>query len=114
MLTPLDLFTDCLVRYLAPDETTMVISQQSAARLNQMAVGNHTYFVIRQGRTAEAVKYTHTAAVPNTSMDCYGGLVVNIERDVLLAGSYGFSRGAEVSFEWITPALYEFYISTVQ
>lgn len=48
---------------IAPADNQILVSSGDALKLNAMAVGDHTYFSITDGRGTEVFKYTHAAAL---------------------------------------------------
>jgi hypothetical protein len=48
---------------IAPADNQVLISSVDAVKLNAMAVGDHTYLTIKDGRGSEIVKYTHAAPI---------------------------------------------------
>lgn len=48
---------------IAPADNQILVSSGDALKLNAMAVGDHTYFSITDGRGTEVFKYTHVAAL---------------------------------------------------
>jgi len=48
---------------VAPADNDILVSSTDALKLNTMAIGDHTYFTVSDGRGIEVVKYTHAAAI---------------------------------------------------
>jgi hypothetical protein len=63
VLRLLDGLTINIKAALAPADDQVLISSTDALKLNAMAVGDHTYFALSDGRGTEVVKYTHNAAI---------------------------------------------------
>lgn len=107
MLTPLDLFSATMQCPLRVEDETLCLHGGQAAALNRVGIGNHTYLTIESGSgRAEVVRYRHTESVAPR-----GGrqVCIPVERDVLNSGRYAFASGTTVRFEWVEPAVVEFY-----
>lgn len=107
MLTPLDLFSSTTQCPLRVEDDVLCLHGGQAAALNRVGVGNHTYLTIESGSgRAEVVRYHHTEDIAPR-----GGrqVCLPVERDVLNSGRYAFASGTPVRFEWVEPAVAEFY-----
>lgn len=63
MLTILDGVNLVAHAAIAPADNQVLVSSGDALKLNALAVGDHTYFAVRDGRGVEVFKYTHAAAI---------------------------------------------------
>ena len=63
MLKLLDGLTISAKALIAPADNQVLIASGDALKLNAMAVGDHTYLAITDGRGMELFKYTHAAAI---------------------------------------------------
>ena len=63
MLRIIDGLSVQLKALLAPADNQALISSSDALRLNELAVGDHIYLALHDGRGSELVKYTHAAVL---------------------------------------------------
>ena len=75
-----------LTKPMSDTATEITIRTDDALKLNELGVGNYTYFVFSYNGNSEVVKYTHTATIPASTKNT----VITVERDVEATGVYNF------------------------
>lgn len=63
MLRILDGLQFTAMAQIAPGDNDVLLNAADALKLNAMAVGDHTYFAVRDGRGVEVLRYNHTSTV---------------------------------------------------
>jgi len=106
MFKPMDLFSTVLARPLRVGDDTVCLRPDAAKKLDQVGLGNHTYFVVRgmSGR-AEILKYHHTEDYKDRRGR--NAVQVPVERDATYQGRWSFGEGSCLEFQWTTVALTE-------